>query len=91
MEVFPLLKKMTELDAGIIPSDMSLEESFKTLSPEDARATKRKFRKLKRKAVKKYYSDRKIIKPDHKKMRPEFVKSLIRHFLSERTMMKMKE
>lgn len=52
MDIRHLVECMVALDMGIIPFDRNLKESFETLSKEDTKIAKRKFRKLKKKALK---------------------------------------
>lgn len=51
MDIKHLVECMVALDMGIIPIDRSLKEAFNSLSKEEARAAKRKYRKLKKKAL----------------------------------------
>ena len=39
------------LELGVVPPDQSVDEALATLSPADARKTKRKFRKMWRRAL----------------------------------------
>jgi hypothetical protein len=48
-----MAKMIASLNAGIIPINLNLNEALKDMSPDAARVCKRKFRKLKRKAMKK--------------------------------------
>jgi len=49
---------MTTLDMGIIPLDRNLMDAFSTLSKAEIKTAKRKFRKLKKKALNAYNTKR---------------------------------
>lgn len=53
MSNFERAKMMVCLDLGIVPTDLNLKEELAKMEPEEARKSKRKFRKLRRKHMKK--------------------------------------
>ena len=52
-EKIDLLRSIVAIEMGIVPLNVSASEAVKNLSPEDARKTKRKFRKILRSLAKK--------------------------------------
>jgi hypothetical protein len=53
MSNFECAKMMVCLDLGIVPTDLDLKDELAKMDDEEARKSKRKFRKLRRKQMKK--------------------------------------
>lgn len=50
-EAFEMMKTIVALDLGIIPVNLSVKESLQKMEPDEARKSRRKFRKIKRKLL----------------------------------------
>lgn len=81
MDIRHLVECMVALDMGIIPFDRNLKESFETLSKEDAKIAKRKFRKLKKKALK-FRNSRRLEKIKYSDAKGSLLKTLVVQFFN---------
>ena len=60
-EKLDLMRSIVALDMGIIPLDIPINEALSSLTPEESKKTRRKFRKIRRKLAKKLFSSYKKV------------------------------
>jgi hypothetical protein len=92
MDIRHLTECMVALDMGIIPFDMDLKEAFDSLGKEDAKIAKRKYRKLKKKALN-FSNQRRSEKWQLKysEVRGQKMKQLVARFFSEEVKKRINE